>query len=138
MVNEATYDICLRTRKAWTPVDVTLNHLVRFQNRPSESDSSSLTPMGPGFNDGIRPSSSSPASCDIKPDRNGSRRPSLTFSRDSRRVQGSCLPAGSVVMRGRTNRRGIHGRTSEYQNGLCAVVLVPTYTWEPLLLTWVM
>ena len=27
------------------------------------------------------------------------------------------------------------GSTSEHRNGLCAVVLFPTYTWEPLLLT---
>ena len=34
----------------------------------------------------------------------------------------SCSPCRLIGVRGRTNRRGFHGSTSEHWNGLCAVV----------------
>ena len=54
----------------------------------------------------------------------GARRTALTFRRDPRRVQKKLSPCRLVGVRGWTNRRGIHGSTSEHRNGLCAVVLV--------------
>ena len=36
----------------------------------------------------------------------------------------SCSPCRLIGVRGRTNRRGFHGSTSEHRNGLCAVVPV--------------
>ena len=59
----------------------------------------------------------------VKTRSSGAGRTALTFRRDPRRVQKKLFSL-SVGVRGRTNRRGFHGSTSEHRNGLCAEVPV--------------
>ena len=54
----------------------------------------------------------------------GAGRTALTFRGDPRRVRKKLSPCRLIGVRGRTNRRRIHGSTSEQRNGLCAVVPV--------------
>ena len=107
------------------------------KNRPSESESSSLAPMGPDFNLGVCPSSSSSTSCDSEKTRQIDKTYGSHLQSGLASGPGKLSPCRLIGVRGEHTDEGFMGARRSTGTGSARWFLFPAHTWEPLLLTWV-